>query len=364
MRTEYHPLQKLFHWLMATMIIGLLAVGYIMHGMETSPQKFELYALHKATGAVLLALVAVRLLARFGLGVPPLPDHMPAWQRHAANMSHWALYVLMIAMPLSGWMMSSASGFPVSVYGLFVLPDLIGPNHDVAEFLEETHELLAVAIIAIASVHALAGLFHHFVQKDNVLRRMLPGAKPIPAVAVAAALFLVSTASQAGNAPEWKLDRSHSAIAFIAKVNKAPLKGNFEKFTTTIRFDPDNLEGSLVQVRVDMASITMVNKEAVSVARGPDWLAIQAHPEAVFQSTKFNKTGRNEYEVEGNLWIKSKKVPLTLKVDVNSLDEEEAEIEGETKINRKDFTIGQGQWGETATVGDDVLIRFVVRATK
>lgn len=363
MRTAYHSLQKLFHWGMALMIVALLIVGYVMHGMETSPEKFQLYALHKATGFMVLALVVPRLLARLGLGVPPLPGHMPAWQRHAANLSHWGLYVLMVLMPLSGWLMSSSAGFPVSVYGWFVLPDPVGVDEDLSEFMEEVHEWLAIALIGLISAHALAALFHHFVQKDAVLRRMLPGGGAALALAVVA-LMPFGPALAAATAPEWTLVPAKSAIAFTAKVNGVPLKGNFERFTASIRFAPDDLEGSAVQVRVDMASVTMVNREAASVIQTQEWLATQNHKEAVFQSTRFEADGKKAYKVHGDLWIKGKKVPVVLDARVATLTGNEAEIQGELIIKRRDFAIGEGQWSNSGTVGEEVQVRFVAAATR
>jgi cytochrome b561 len=99
---------------------------------------------------------------------------MPGWQRLAAQINHWALYALLFAMPLTGWMMSSASNYPVSWFGLAQLPDLVAPDRSLKELLEEVHELLAIVLIALALLHVAAALKHQFFDRDGLLFRMLP----------------------------------------------------------------------------------------------------------------------------------------------------------------------------------------------
>lgn len=106
--------------------------------------------------------------------VPLLPNTLKKMEKLLAHLGHWLLYALIIAMPLSGWVMSSASGFPVSVFGWFVLPDLVAPDMSLKALMLDVHEYMAYAIIALVSVHVLAALLHHFYYKDNVLLRMLP----------------------------------------------------------------------------------------------------------------------------------------------------------------------------------------------
>jgi cytochrome b561 len=102
---------------------------------------------------------------------------MPNGQRIAAAAGHGLLYLLLLAQPISGWIMSSAGGYPVSLFGLVDVPALVGENHDLHESLEEVHEVLFYALAAVAVLHALAALYHHFFMKDDTLRRMLPFAR-------------------------------------------------------------------------------------------------------------------------------------------------------------------------------------------
>lgn len=163
-----------FHWAMALLVISMLCVGFYMHGMPVSPDKIRVYDLHKATGAVILGLVSLRLLWRLANPTPALPADMPAWQRWGAHLSHFGLYGLMFAMPLIGWAMSSAADRPVSVFGWFTLPHLVQPDKDLITLTKTLHYYGALAFIALISLHAGAALYHHFYRKDNILRRMLP----------------------------------------------------------------------------------------------------------------------------------------------------------------------------------------------
>jgi len=164
----------LLHWVMAIMIIGMLCLGLYMAGLRLSMEKLKLIGWHKEIGACVLGLVAIRLIWRLVNIIPPLPESMPMWQRLAAHASHYALYGFMFTMPVSGWLMSSAAGFPVSVFGWFTLPNLINQNEEARKLFLSIHTWLSYALIATIAAHIAAALYHHFITKDNILRRMLP----------------------------------------------------------------------------------------------------------------------------------------------------------------------------------------------
>jgi cytochrome b561 len=170
---RYGTAAKLLHWGMAALVIGMLWVGLYMVGLPLSPDKFQLYGLHKATGAVVLAVVSLRLAWRLFDPVPPFPDSMRAVDKLGAHAAHYMLYALLFLMPLSGWAMSSAAGFPVSVYGLFTLPNIVPADKALLDLSCATHEWMAYALIGLIVLHVAAALWHHFVRKDNILRRML-----------------------------------------------------------------------------------------------------------------------------------------------------------------------------------------------
>jgi cytochrome b561 len=171
---RYGIVTVFLHWFMAILIIGMLTLGLYMVRLSVSPEKLKLFRWHKEYGVLILTLVSLRLSWRLLNITPLLPANLPRWQQWAAHAAHYLLYLFMFAMPLTGWLMSSASDLPVSFFGLFVLPNLIAPNHDLRLWFANIHEWLAYGFIALICLHALAALQHHFINKDNILRRMLP----------------------------------------------------------------------------------------------------------------------------------------------------------------------------------------------
>lgn len=169
----YGSVAKWLHWIIALLIIGMLALGIYMADLPINPLKHKLYGWHKQVGILILMLVGVRVVWRLVSVDPTLPPHMAAWEKFAAKAMHYLLYIFMFAMPLTGWAMSSAAGFPASFFGLFVMPDLVAPNEALAKLLGETHEILGYSLIVLIVGHAGAALKHHFIDKDDVLRRML-----------------------------------------------------------------------------------------------------------------------------------------------------------------------------------------------
>lgn len=177
----YGSVAKFLHWAIFLLIAALLTIGFLMTDMSNGPDKFKIYGIHKATGIIVLMLVMLRLGWKLANVSPLLPDSLHKWEKLAAHLGHALLYVLIIAMPLSGWLMSSAAGLSVSVFGLFTMPDLIAPDKPFGKLMREVHGWLAYAILVMVSLHIIAALLHHFYYKNNVLKRMLPfsGAKDV-----------------------------------------------------------------------------------------------------------------------------------------------------------------------------------------
>ncbi len=171
---HYTTTAKALHWLMALLLIGLLAVGFIMTEMPLSPKKLEVYSWHKWAGVTAFVLLLVRVSWRITHQPPPLPWNMGKLQQVGAHLGHIALYALMIALPISGWLMSSAKGFQTVWFGVLPIPDLLGKDKALGELLEEVHESLSWLLIAVLVVHVVAALKHHYIDKDDILTRMLP----------------------------------------------------------------------------------------------------------------------------------------------------------------------------------------------
>jgi cytochrome b561 len=165
------------HWSMAVLLIALTALGLYMVALPDvgfDTRKITLILYHKEFGMLMLALLVVRLAWRVTQILPRLVAHLPDWQKVIARFVHLCFYALMIALPMTGWLMSSAAGFPVSFLELFTLPDLIGRDDYVFQQLIDIHRWLGYALAALIVVHAAAALRHHFAYHDDTLRRMLP----------------------------------------------------------------------------------------------------------------------------------------------------------------------------------------------
>lgn len=169
---RYNVLAITFHWGVGLIIIGLLAVGLIMDDLP-KPDKYVVYGWHKAFGIIVLALVTLRFAWRMKKVPPALPASIPHYQVVISKITHLALYCLMFAMPLVGWMMSSAGGHPVSVFGL-PIPAIVEENKELGKLMHELHEWGAWALIALISLHIGAALYHQFIRKDGILLRMVP----------------------------------------------------------------------------------------------------------------------------------------------------------------------------------------------
>jgi cytochrome b561 len=171
---RYHPVSIALHWLLALAIVGALGVGLYMTSLPMSPTRLKLYNWHKWAGVLILALSAARLLWRL-VRRPPAELPMAAWQQKASRAAHAALYLLFFAVPLAGWAYSSAAGFPVVLFGVLPLPDWVPANRELAESIKPLHKWLAYALATVVVVHVAGALKHHFIDRDGLLLRMLPG---------------------------------------------------------------------------------------------------------------------------------------------------------------------------------------------
>ena len=161
------------HWLIGLAVLGMLGAGFYMIDMRISPDKLKIYMLHKSFGLSILALMLFRIIWRLTHRPPALPTSVPRWQRFASHTSHALLYVLLLAMPLSGWLMNSASGFPTKLFGVLPFPQLIEKSQSAFAFWQYSHAVIAFSLCGLIAIHVLAALKHHFIDKDVILRRIL-----------------------------------------------------------------------------------------------------------------------------------------------------------------------------------------------
>jgi len=166
---------KSLHWSMALLLLAQLLLGALALAWPLSPTKIQLFIWHKSLGLLLFALAIVRLAWRWSNPVPRLPPATPEWQRRAGQTSHLLLYLCLIALPATGWIINSASNVPLKVFWLFRLPAITAPDKALAGLMKSVHFGLVILLLLLLALHIAAALHHHYVRHDEVLERMLPG---------------------------------------------------------------------------------------------------------------------------------------------------------------------------------------------
>ncbi len=165
---------KSFHWVLALLILCQLALGKIAEGARLSPLKLDLFVWHKSIGLTILLLVILRLAWRLNNPPPSTPAGIPAWETKLARIGHILLYVLMFAVPMTGWWISDTSRIPFKVFWLVPVPDLIATDKGMSELASEVHGALTTLLLLIVLIHIAAALRHHFFLHNRILTRMLP----------------------------------------------------------------------------------------------------------------------------------------------------------------------------------------------
>jgi len=172
-QTRWGSIAKCFHWTVAIFIFVEFVLGWTAVSLPLSPAKLNLFVWHKSIGLLVLLIVMLRLGWRLAGPVPQPPITMPRWQQTASLADHWLQYALMLLLPFSGWIIDSAANIPFRAFWLFSPPRLIGPSKLLEEFGKQAHLILSIGLAGVIVIHVVAALWHHFVARDNVLRRML-----------------------------------------------------------------------------------------------------------------------------------------------------------------------------------------------
>lgn len=194
--TSYNSLAKFLHWSMAIVVIVAIILGIMIGnfgwlpvkgvldglsaitGSKIGPLKNQLYDLHRSFGALVLAMVALRIAWRIISPPPPLPETVTAFQRAASHAVHSIIYICLVSMPILGWLGTSLYGAKIKVFGLFVLPEIVAKDRASSGIVLDIHGWLGLAFAVVIAMHIGAALMHHFVHKDDILKRMLPGRNP------------------------------------------------------------------------------------------------------------------------------------------------------------------------------------------
>lgn len=176
---RYTRIAILLHWLVALLIVATFPLGLYMSDLPLSPARLKLYSYHKWIGITVLTLVILRLGWRLYHQPPPLPVTMPRWQQVATHSMHHLLYLLMLVVPFSGWLMSSAKGFQTVWFGVLPLPNLVSKDKALGELLAEVHESLNWILLVLVGIHVASALKHHFIDRDDLLSRVSLSRKPL-----------------------------------------------------------------------------------------------------------------------------------------------------------------------------------------
>jgi len=366
---RYNDVAVLLHWSIALLILGLLAVGKYMTGLERDDgMRFVLTQWHKTFGITVLLLSVVRLAWRLTHSAPSMPATDPAWQRAAAHVTHVALYLLMFAIPLTGWAMASVSTLEVDtlLFDVIPWPHLPLPVSETLEHRFHTlHELGANLLILLFLLHAGAALKHHLINKDHVLVRMLPDWtsrswwRKLAATSVAVAAFgtgvwLYADASRGAAV----VSAGAAEVGFVAGVSGDEVPGTFADADVTASIDETDPGSGTLEAVVVTASVSSPNPQVDGSIRDADWFDAEGHPEARFVADSIAPgADADTLDVTGTLTIKDK--PLAVDFAMALVDEDGTRVaRGEFTVDRRAFDLGLNSQASDDWVDYDVLIRF------
>ncbi|MEM7564132.1 MAG: cytochrome b/b6 domain-containing protein [Pseudomonadota bacterium] len=298
--SSYNIVAITLHWMIALLIIGLLIAGNFMVRLEdTDPLRYVLTQWHKSLGVIVLLLVMVRIGWRLLHRPPPLPETLESWEALAAHGTHLLLYVLMLAIPLSGWIMVSASPLeiPTLLFNGVEWPHLppfesIADKAEISELFASLHEIFGWVLVAFLLAHVGAAFRHQWIKGDDVLQRMSPrtsdrGWHPRFVSLVSFTVFVLAALIIYGYGGEKSVPiaaggNSHVSFEFVMQGDLS--EGVFNDSTVEMALDPSNPEAGRLQARVNTASVDSGNSQIDSTLTGSDWFDVSNHPDATFNS--------------------------------------------------------------------------------
>lgn len=396
----YGLVAQALHWAVAALILMLIPLGIYMDELPASSvaevtHKSWFYSLHKTLGIAVFVLAIVRV--GWALVQPhpkPLNADRPL-ENLAAQTVHWVLYGAIIAMPLSGWLHHSAlEGFAPIWWPLPQDIPLVPKNPHLAEIFGAVHFFTVILLGLCLVLHIGGALKHAVIDRDGTLARMIPFGtvdvpddlsdpkyRRLPVTLAITAFAMVALASMAvsltgrsdspavtassGNASAqsagWQVDRQNSRLGIQIIQSGAPVTGQFADWNATIDFDPDDLASARVSVEIGIASLTIgaVTERALSA----DFLNVEQHPTARFESSDFVKTGPESYEARGQLHLVGQTRPLTLPFTLK-IEDGRAFMDGSVALKRLDYDIGREGFETDQMVGFDVEVLVVLEAER
>jgi len=428
---RYAAVAVILHWAIAIAIIGNVLIGWWMHeaidAPETRARAFVAFQLHKSIGLSVLLLSVARLAWRFANPPPPLPAAMPGWERIAAQATHWAFYVLMIALPLSGWVYAStmwSDGRPLLVqtqyFGLFPVPNLFGLDAAPAEVRAQAsaasvaaHKALAWTMVGLLALHVGAALKHQVIDRDDVLGRMVPalgaGATPRRAIALAGgfaviaaacvAVIIALTAPMPRAAPEapaaaaivedapdaavqeeiaaqmadtaappapppvWTIDAAASSMSFTASLSGAPLRGRFPRWRGEIRYDPADPSTAQARFAIETGATTIGAPELQASLVSEEGFNPGAFPEATFTLASLRVRGPGAFTARGALRLKGRTLQLAIPVTL-SIEGGRAQANARFTLQRDAVDLGMVSDPDYEFIDRDVVVDATIVAAR
>ncbi|GGD15746.1 cytochrome b/b6 domain-containing protein [Aureimonas glaciei] len=376
----YNAGAMILHWAIAAAMLFQLAVGFSMTRLDlySDPVRFALFQWHKTVGLLVLSLTLARIAWRL-FNTPPAHGPMPFAERALAGLVHFLLYALMLAVPLSGWLMVSAS--PTGIPTLLFLSELLPWPHlpvpasaAVAATAETAHVWLAYSTAGLIVLHVAGALKHSLVDRAPSLARMLPlGLLPrqstalvaIPVAVAALVVFLggglavgrhggegAATQASVTTAPEglsgWTIDKTASTLTYTARFSGKAIGGTVGNWNAAVTFDPENLAAASARIVVDSASVTIDDAFVRSNLPGPDGLDAKTHPEAIVDLTEFEKTAGG-FRGEGTMTIKGTALPISVPFTFDRQADGTAHVVGTASFDRMAYGLGaqndaSGEW--------------------
>ena len=426
-RTRYTTVAIVIHWLIAAALIFQIILGWRMGDGPKGPTTYALFQVHKSIGITILLLSLARLAWRLFNTPPAAPEGQPKWERVASKVVHVGFYVIMIGLPLTGWILVSTSRVPIPtlLFGAIPwphipgLPELAaGPKHLWHEIGEVGHGVLVKVTYLLLALHLGAVAKHQILDKDAVFANMAPGARPgwkeprawlaaaglaaviaagylsmpatkakpaappappaepapvpaqVPAAAATPPADAASPAAEAAFAPVAELKdpvawtvQKGATLGFTASWSENAIEGRFKTWTADILFSPEALDRSKLTVAVDTASVDTGDAQRDQSLPSGDFFDTAEHPKATFTATKFRQTGEGKFVADGTLELRGVKKPLSLPFSLK-IDGDTATARGVTTLDRTTFGVGQGEWASTDEIAAKVKISFSLTAKK
>lgn len=392
---SYGAVTKTFHWLTALLILTAIPLGFIAENMpyETSAElarKAWMFSFHKTVGILAFFTALARILWALSQPKPGLLNADKTLEAWAAETVHWLLYASMLLVPLTGWIHHAAtSGFAPIWWPLGQDLPLVPKSEGISGFFSALHLIFGKVLIASIVLHFFGAMKHHLIDRDDTLRRMLPGsvAPDVPAqhhsfVPVVAAVVIYVAAfgftaltgpthdhstdgpaapELAEKASDWVVEEG--ALAIAVTQFGSDVAGEFSDWTASIVFDPEaeGPEVGSVEVEIAIASLTLgsVTNEALD----PEFLDAANSPVATYRADLRRVDENGGYEAVGTLSLKGTEAPLVLPFAL-SLEDGLAVVEGATSLDRRDYGIGTKSYADEETVAFDVSIAIALSARR